>query len=166
MRLTPSGAPMTEPQRGSPPMVGWWPTRAVRSTGMTNDFNVRRWWNGTDWSLPVSDAMSDEQADHMRTQLAFLRPNGIEWIGLTVPARSYPYFLHAQDDAAAFMGAEGGAGREGWLDAQNALIEKAFYTKEKEHRARRQFGNDAPDPPFVGPDEAPVAVDYDNDCAP
>lgn len=119
----------TEPQRGTPPMVGWWLTRTVRATGQTNGFSFRRWWNGTDWSFPVGPQMSDAEAEKFRDVLALHRQDSIEWCGLTFPASEYPYLLHAQSTAVAIPSCEMQAEM---LISQNQILQRAFYEQPED----------------------------------
>lgn len=114
--------------RGAPPMVGWWEARRVEH--LSTPFSTRRWWNGTGWSIPVSQGVSDVDAAYARNVPAVHRPDAFEWRGLHEPALRYDYALHAKTDEEAFrLSSEE-------LDAQENLMHLA-YGPEAEAKLER-----------------------------
>lgn len=106
---------LSEPQRGRPPMVGWW---LVRRIGNNAAFATRRWWNGSDWSAPVPVGVDERWVEDCRKVITPWRPESFEFVGLLKPAPEYPYMLSANEEV--------------WLnadeqDAQSAILMRAFY---------------------------------------
>ena len=65
---------LTPWSKGAPPSVGWWNASVHRNP------QVRRWWNGAQWSRPVypGDSASRAHERQFMAASAFL----MEWRGL------------------------------------------------------------------------------------
>ena len=57
---------------GPPPSVGWWPA------SKRGDPTVLRWWNGSNWSLPVPDRT------HSRKAASYARKAEPLWVDFEV----------------------------------------------------------------------------------
>lgn len=46
---------------GTPPEVGWWNVRFKNVVPLVSVPQRRRWWNGTNWSWPVTPGVDDDE---------------------------------------------------------------------------------------------------------